>query len=250
MDAKAINKFPIREYLAARGIRPVKDRGYYGLYHSPLREDRTPSMKVDYDKNLWIDYGAGEGGTLIDLMMRMERCDAGEAMRRAEDFRNARFFFSRESQPRAAAPRIGHHDRASPPVGKPRLARLHKRTGHQPQYSAGTLFGGALSCSGQILFRRRIPKRCRRLGVAQPLFQGLHVESSDYPTRRLSDVPRIRGIYGLPFVSDAQAQSESAAQYRRAELGNEPCQSRSVHRVARTGVYLPRQRRGGAKGDR
>lgn len=84
MDAKAINKFPIREYLAARGIRPAKDRGYYGLYHSPLREDRTPSMKVDYDKNLWIDYGAGEGGTLIDLMMRMERCDAGEAMRRLE----------------------------------------------------------------------------------------------------------------------------------------------------------------------
>lgn len=84
MDAKAINKFPIREYLAARGIRPAKDRGYYGLYHSPLREDRTPSMKVDYDKNLWIDYGVGEGGTLIDLVMRMERCDAGEAMRRLE----------------------------------------------------------------------------------------------------------------------------------------------------------------------
>lgn len=84
MDAKAINKFPIREYLAAQGIRPAKDRSYYGLYHSPLREDRTPSMKVDYDKNLWIDYGAGEGGTLIDLMMRMERCDAGEAMRRLE----------------------------------------------------------------------------------------------------------------------------------------------------------------------
>lgn len=84
MDAKAINKFPIREYLAAQGIRPAKDRGYYGLYRSPFREDRTPSMKVDYDKNLWIDYGAGEGGTLIDLVMRMERCDAGEAMLRLE----------------------------------------------------------------------------------------------------------------------------------------------------------------------
>lgn len=84
MDAKAINKFPIREYLASRGIRPAKDRSYCGLYHSPLREDHMPSMKVDYDKNLWIDYGAGEGGTLIDLMMRMERCDAGEAMRRLE----------------------------------------------------------------------------------------------------------------------------------------------------------------------
>lgn len=84
MDAKAINKFPIRDYLAARGIRPVKDRGYYGLYHSPLREDHTPSMKVDYDKNLWIDYGTGEGGTLIDLVMRMERCEAGEAIRLME----------------------------------------------------------------------------------------------------------------------------------------------------------------------
>lgn len=84
MDAKAINKFPIREYLASRGIRPAKDKGYYGLYHSPLREDHMPSMKVDYDKNLWIDYGAGEGGTLIDLVMCMERCDAGEAMRRLE----------------------------------------------------------------------------------------------------------------------------------------------------------------------
>ena len=84
MDAKAINKFPIREYLASRGIRPAKDRSYCGLYHSPLREDHMPSMKVDYDKNLWIDYGAGEGGTLIDLVMRMERCDAGEAMRRLE----------------------------------------------------------------------------------------------------------------------------------------------------------------------
>ena len=84
MDAKAINKFPIREYLAARGIRPAKDRGYYGLYHSPMREDHTPSMKVNYDKNLWIDYGTSEGGTLIDLVMRMERCDAGEAMRRLE----------------------------------------------------------------------------------------------------------------------------------------------------------------------
>ena len=84
MDAKAINKFPIREYFAARGIHPARDRGYYGLYHSPLREDHTPSMKVNYDKNLWIDYGTGEGGTLIDLVMQMERCDAGEAMRRLE----------------------------------------------------------------------------------------------------------------------------------------------------------------------
>lgn len=76
MDAKTINTFPIRDYLAEKDIRPVIDRGYYGMYRSPMREDRTPSMKVDYTKNLWIDYGTGNGGTLIDLVMRLERCDA------------------------------------------------------------------------------------------------------------------------------------------------------------------------------
>ena len=84
MDAKTVNKFPIRDYLAAQGIRPAKDNPRYGFYLSPLREERTPSFKVDYGQNLWYDFGLGEGGTLIDLVMRMERCSAGEAMRRLE----------------------------------------------------------------------------------------------------------------------------------------------------------------------
>lgn len=109
MDAKAINKFPIREYLAARGIHPAKDRGYYGLYHSPLREDRAPSMKVDYDKNLWIDYGAGEGGTLIDLVMRMERCAAREAMRRLEQMISSTPSFSFHGN---SNPVLPHHESA------------------------------------------------------------------------------------------------------------------------------------------
>jgi len=81
MDAKTINKFPIRDYLAGMGIYPAKDRGYYGMYHSMLREDRNPSIKIDYEKNLWFDFGANEGGTIIDLVMRLERCDTGQAMR-------------------------------------------------------------------------------------------------------------------------------------------------------------------------
>jgi hypothetical protein len=41
-------------------------------------------MKVDYSKNLWIDYGTGEGGTLIDLIMRIENCSNGRAMQLLE----------------------------------------------------------------------------------------------------------------------------------------------------------------------
>ena len=84
MEAININKLPIREHLAGLNIYPAKDRGYYGMYHSPFREDHNASMKVDYNKNLWFDYGTNEGGTLIDLVMRIERCSNGEAMRLLE----------------------------------------------------------------------------------------------------------------------------------------------------------------------
>ena len=73
MNAKEINRISIKNYLAELNILPAKDRGYYGLYHSPFREDYNASMKVDFEKNLWIDYGANIGGTLIDLVMQIEK---------------------------------------------------------------------------------------------------------------------------------------------------------------------------------
>ncbi len=54
------------------------------IFH-PLREERTPSFKVDYVQNLWYDFGLGEGGTLRTLVMRLERCDSREAIRRLQN---------------------------------------------------------------------------------------------------------------------------------------------------------------------
>lgn len=80
MNAKEINRISIKNYLAELNILPAKDRGYYGLYHSPFRADYNASMKVDFEKNLWIDYGANIGGTLIDLVMQIEKCDFAKAI--------------------------------------------------------------------------------------------------------------------------------------------------------------------------
>lgn len=72
-------RIPIREYLARRGLVPRYERNGYGMYLSPLREERTPSFKVNYQKDLWYDFGIGEGGTLPALIMRLERCSCSEA---------------------------------------------------------------------------------------------------------------------------------------------------------------------------
>ena len=83
-DIRQIKQISIRDYLTQRGIEPKQQNTRYGLYLSPLREEHSPSFKVDYIQNLWYDFGLGVGGSIIDLVMRMERCDAGEAMRQME----------------------------------------------------------------------------------------------------------------------------------------------------------------------
>lgn len=77
----AIKRLSIRAYLAERGLYPTKDNPRYGLYLSPLRKEHTPSFKVDYVQNLWYDFGLGAGGSIIDLVMRLERCDFAQALR-------------------------------------------------------------------------------------------------------------------------------------------------------------------------
>lgn len=69
---KDINQtIKISDYLKKKGIYPSKAYQGYLMYHSPFREEKSPSMKVSETKNLWIDYGTNEGGTLIDLVLKM-----------------------------------------------------------------------------------------------------------------------------------------------------------------------------------
>ena len=81
-DLSRIKRYPIVEYLERKGIKPVRRTSVYALYRSPLRAETHPSFKVDTEKNLWIDYGEGRGGSIIDLCMRMEGCTLSEAIRR------------------------------------------------------------------------------------------------------------------------------------------------------------------------
>ena len=79
-DLSRIKRYPIVEYLERKGIKPVRRTPAYALYRSPLRAETHPSFKVDTEKNLWIDYAEGRGGSIIDLCMRLESCTLLEAI--------------------------------------------------------------------------------------------------------------------------------------------------------------------------
>lgn len=79
-DLPTIKAIPIVDYLHACGIEPAKRYNGYALYHAPYREDPNASLKVDFRQNLWHDYGTSQGGSIIDLVMRIKGCSAYEAM--------------------------------------------------------------------------------------------------------------------------------------------------------------------------
>ena len=85
MSLNDIKKISIKGYLARRGITPKIEKSGHGMYLSPLRDERTASFKVDWQTNLWHDFGTGEGGSIIDLVARMENCSVADAIRRLEN---------------------------------------------------------------------------------------------------------------------------------------------------------------------
>lgn len=66
------------DYLSKLGYEPAKVRGIDYWYLSPLREERTPSFKINRKLNRWYDHGLGKGGNIIDFAILYNNCTVGE----------------------------------------------------------------------------------------------------------------------------------------------------------------------------
>ncbi|WP_346066992.1 toprim domain-containing protein [Sphingobacterium siyangense] len=69
------------DFLASLGHLPVQiTRGSDHWYRSPLREERTPSFKVNRNLNVWYDHAMGKGGDLIDFGKAYFGCTTKELL--------------------------------------------------------------------------------------------------------------------------------------------------------------------------
>jgi len=67
-------------YLSALGHEPSKISNNDFWYLSPLRDEKTPSFKVNRKLNRWYDHGLGKGGNLIDFAILYHGCTVGELL--------------------------------------------------------------------------------------------------------------------------------------------------------------------------
>jgi len=66
------------DYLSELGHTPSKIRNCDYWYLSPLRDEKTPSFKINRKLNCWYDHGIGKGGNLIDFAILYHNCTVGE----------------------------------------------------------------------------------------------------------------------------------------------------------------------------
>jgi len=79
MNSIQAKKIEITNYLDTLGINLIpKGNSYY--CKSPLHEDTKPSFKVNPDKNIWYDYSLQQGGTIINLCMKINNTDVKGAL--------------------------------------------------------------------------------------------------------------------------------------------------------------------------
>lgn len=64
---KEIKNIPLATFLSRLGHEPARRCGDKLWYRSPLRQEHTPSFKVETALNCWYDFGIGKGGNIIDL---------------------------------------------------------------------------------------------------------------------------------------------------------------------------------------
>ena len=67
MEIDNIRRIPLADFLARLGHEPVKRSRNELWYRAPYRDERTPSFRVNVEKQLWYDFGLGKGGDIFTL---------------------------------------------------------------------------------------------------------------------------------------------------------------------------------------
>ena len=80
MTCQQANEISIVEFLKNYNFHPAYIRGYDFWYFSPLRDEKTPSFKVNDALNVFYDHGEGKGGNLIDLGCLLLKCNVKELL--------------------------------------------------------------------------------------------------------------------------------------------------------------------------
>ena len=79
-------KINIRTVLESFNLSPVKENRKTAFYFALDREEKIPSLSVDFVKNKAFDFGTGKSYDVISIVQQMNQCSVSEALKYLEKF--------------------------------------------------------------------------------------------------------------------------------------------------------------------
>lgn len=70
MNIKQAKSIPIKNLLDKLGLSPSKQTPKELWYLSPFRAENTPSFHINPSKNIWYDFGEGQGGDVLSFVSK------------------------------------------------------------------------------------------------------------------------------------------------------------------------------------
>ena len=177
MEIDALRQIPLADFLARLGYEPLKMRGNEWWYAAPYRTERTPSFRVNVDKQLWYDFGLGKGGDIFTL--------AGEFVHSCDFMEQAKFITEAGTVPL--------------PQTEP---RPHKAVGKKPAFEEVEV---------RALSHRALLSYLEERGVASAI-AGRHCKEVHF---RLNGKRYFPSVSGIAAVDLNCATASSRVAYRR-----------------------------------
>jgi len=107
MNIQQAKEISIIDYLNYLRYFPQKITGKNYWFLSPLRNEKTPSFKVDIHSNLFYDFGIGYGGTIIDFGIKFYNITVSDFLKKLNDNFS---FWQRKSADNYFEKKIGSND--------------------------------------------------------------------------------------------------------------------------------------------
>ena len=79
-------KISIKTVLESFNLFPVKENRKTAFYFALDREEKIPSLSVDFVKNKAFDFGTGKSYDVISIVQQMNQCSVSEALKYLEKF--------------------------------------------------------------------------------------------------------------------------------------------------------------------
>lgn len=79
-------KIGIRTVLESFNLFPSKENRRTAFYFAIDREERTPSLSVDFIKNKAFDFGTGKSYDVISIVQQINQCSVSDALKYLEKF--------------------------------------------------------------------------------------------------------------------------------------------------------------------